>query len=98
MDLSGPLDGWQWIFVVEGLITIVFAGLVFIFCPHFPAKDSWLSEKDRTMLLARLEADKGKESEREDGKMWLKALVDHRVWLCTSKMNQVTSLHSLELC
>ena len=89
MDLSGPLDGWQWIFVVEGLITIVFAVLVFIFCPHFPAKDSWLSEKDRAMLLARLEADKGKEKEREDGKMWLKALVDYRVWLCTGKLGSL---------
>ena len=83
MDLGGPLDGWQWIFVVEGLITIVFAVLVFIFIPHFPAKDKWLSEQDRNMLLARLEADKGKEAEHESGKMWLKALIDYRVWLCT---------------
>jgi hypothetical protein len=95
MDLSGPLDGWQWIFVVEGLITIVFAVLVFIFCPHFPAKDSWLSDKDRTMLLARLEADKGKEQEREDGKMWLKALVDYRVWLCTGKLHHMHLLLQL---
>lgn len=84
MDLGGPLDGWAWIFVVEGLVTIVFAVLVFIFVPHFPAKDKWLSEKDRAHLLARLEADKGVEAEHEDGKMWLRALVDYRVWLCTA--------------
>ncbi|KIW00220.1 uncharacterized protein PV09_08260 [Verruconis gallopava] len=83
MDLGGPLDGWQWIFVVEGLVTIVFSVLVFIFCPNFPAKDNLLSEKDRAMLLARLEADKGKEVEKESTSTWLRAFVDYRVWLCT---------------
>jgi cyanate permease len=83
MELSGPLDGWQWIFVVEGLVTIVFSILVFIFVPHFPAREIWLCEHDRALLLTRLEADKGKEAEHESGGLWLKYLVDYKIWLCT---------------
>jgi hypothetical protein len=83
MDLTGPLDGWQWIFVVEGLVTIAFSVLVFIFVPHFPAKDKWLSEHDRSMLLARLEVDKGRETVQEGGSSWLKYMVDYKIWLCT---------------
>jgi hypothetical protein len=69
------------IFIIEGLITIFFSIFVFIFVPHFPSKDKWIKEEDREMLLARLEADKGKEKEDVSNGAWKKVVFDYRVWL-----------------
>ncbi|EPE36526.1 MFS general substrate transporter [Glarea lozoyensis ATCC 20868] len=83
MDLDGKagLEGWQWIFIVEGLATIVFSFIALVFVPHFPAKDSWLSETDRSRLLARLEADKGEAS--TINRPLIKVLFDPRIWSMT---------------
>ncbi|MAD81665.1 MAG: hypothetical protein CL912_01770 [Deltaproteobacteria bacterium] len=69
------------IFIIEGLITLFFSIFVFIFVPHFPAKDSWLKEEDRQMLLARLEVDKGREREDVSTGSWKKVVFDYRIWL-----------------
>ncbi|RDW91723.1 hypothetical protein BP5796_02888 [Coleophoma crateriformis] len=80
---SAGLAGWRWIFVVEGLITIVFSIFVFIFVPNFPARDTWLSEKDKTNLLKRLEADKGIESKDNSQVSWKAIVFDYKIWLMT---------------
>lgn len=83
MDLDGRagLGGWSWIFIIEGLITVFFSIFVFIFVPHFPAKDIWLKPHDRERLLARLEADKGKERKEVDDKPWTQVITDYKIWL-----------------
>ncbi|KAF8972549.1 major facilitator superfamily domain-containing protein [Flammula alnicola] len=53
------LNGWQWIFLIEGLITIVLGILTWFFIPDFPDKSKFLSEKQRKMILDRVEADRG---------------------------------------
>ncbi|EXJ94470.1 hypothetical protein A1O1_02866 [Capronia coronata CBS 617.96] len=88
MDGAAGLAGWRWIFVIEGLVTIFFSIFVFIFTPHFPGKDKWISEHDRARLLARLEADKGKEYSNQklanNKKVpWTKVVFDYRIWLMT---------------
>jgi hypothetical protein len=69
--------------------------------PHFPAKDKWLNEDDRQMLLARLEADKGKEKDKVSKGEWIKVMLDSRVWLmsvfsCPQKLDSHPKL--LGLC
>ncbi|KAK9425601.1 putative Major facilitator superfamily (MFS) profile domain-containing protein [Seiridium unicorne] len=86
MDLSGTagLAGWSWIFLVEGLITIVISVFIFIFTPHFPAQDKWLSKEDQIQLLARLQLDKGQEKQVMGVKVnWVKIVFDYKVWLLT---------------
>lgn len=69
------------IFVIEGLITIVFSIFVFIFVPNFPARDTWLSESDKRNLLKRLEADKGIESNDNSQVPWKKIVFDYKIWI-----------------
>lgn len=83
MDGVAGLGGWRWIFILEGLVTIAFSILTFIFIPHFPAKDSWLSEADRQQLLARLEADKGVERKMLAEVSWIKVCLNYKTWLTT---------------
>ncbi|KAH8646655.1 major facilitator superfamily domain-containing protein [Xylariales sp. PMI_506] len=84
-DLNGRggLAGWRWIFIVEGIITIVFSFLVLIFTPHFPEQDKWFSESDQAHLLARLQADKGDEKEDVVKVKWTKIIFNYKIWLMT---------------
>lgn len=83
IDGYAGYSGWRWIFIIEGLMTIFFSIFVFIFVPHFPAKDSWLKDEDRARLLARLDADKGEEHAKMYNVSWTKLLFDKKIWLLT---------------
>ncbi|KAG6918548.1 hypothetical protein DXG01_013638 [Tephrocybe rancida] len=39
----GGLNGWQWIFIIEGIITIFLGLLTFLFVPDFPDKNRFLT-------------------------------------------------------
>lgn len=69
------------IFLVEGLATIAFSILVFIFTPHFPAQNRCLSVDDQAHLLARLQLDKGEEASRMVDASWWKIVLDYKIWL-----------------
>lgn len=43
----GGLNGWQWIFAIEGMITIVLGILTWLFVPDFPDKSRFLNEEER---------------------------------------------------
>ncbi|GKQ54808.1 MFS transporter [Bradyrhizobium sp. Ce-3] len=50
MDGWAGLKGWQWLFILEGLLTAL-TGLVFLkVMPDGPAKAKWLSTEERTRL------------------------------------------------
>ncbi|KAF8070584.1 major facilitator superfamily domain-containing protein [Lyophyllum atratum] len=55
----GGLNGWQWIFIVEGIITIVLGLLTYMFVPDFPDKNRFLTEQQTKLILARVEKDRG---------------------------------------
>ncbi|KAG6901091.1 hypothetical protein C0995_000826, partial [Termitomyces sp. Mi166 len=55
----GGLNGWQWIFVIEGAITIFVAGIAYITFPEFPNNNRFLSPEQTKMVLARVEKDRG---------------------------------------
>ncbi|KWR87483.1 MFS transporter [Cupriavidus sp. IDO] len=48
------LAGWQWMFLVEGLPSIVLGVLALWFVPNRPAQAAWLSEQERRLLDAEL--------------------------------------------
>lgn len=50
---AGGLFGWQWMFLVEGLITIVVAFFVWRMVPDGPAHAPWLTEREARVLSDR---------------------------------------------
>ncbi|KAM3080511.1 hypothetical protein ACMFMG_005458 [Clarireedia jacksonii] len=83
LDGAGGYEGWRWIFIIEGLITVFFAVFVFIFTTNFPVADSWLKDSDKAALLSRLENDRGEEKTTLGGSNWKKVILDYKVWLVT---------------
>lgn len=50
-------NGWRWIFIVEGLITVVAAAFAKIFIVDWPEKCKFLNAEERSLLLRRLQED-----------------------------------------
>jgi MFS transporter, ACS family, tartrate transporter len=80
MHGAAGLDGWQWLFLLEG-IPAVLLGLVVIFMlPNGPNKAKWLSEKEKTWIQYRLD----EEIAQRKGVVhfrFSKALLSRSVWL-----------------
>ncbi|KAF3806259.1 putative transporter [Colletotrichum gloeosporioides] len=84
--VSGAYDisGWQWLFIVEGALTIVLAFVVWFFLPDFPATTKWLSPTEKAFLQARLPQNSPRAVERNFVfKEILTTLRDKRLWLFT---------------
>ena len=83
MDGLGGHPGWAWIFILEGILTIVFGVASFWAVHDFPDEATFLSEVDRARVVRRLKLDKQSSAEHEEFKMkyvWL-AVKDYKMWL-----------------
>lgn len=47
-------SGWRWIFILEGLLTMVLGTLAFFILLDFPEDAKWLNPEERRFLQARL--------------------------------------------
>ncbi|KAH7085139.1 major facilitator superfamily domain-containing protein [Paraphoma chrysanthemicola] len=60
MDGLRGYQGWRWIFILEGLLTIIVSFFFFFLLPNFPEESKWLTEDERVFVQARLRIDQGK--------------------------------------
>ncbi|KAI1371676.1 MFS transporter [Hypoxylon crocopeplum] len=56
---EGGLEGFRWLFVIEGLMTIVCLPLVILFLPNWPTVAKWLDDDEKRCLISRLDAESG---------------------------------------
>ncbi|KPI45795.1 putative transporter [Cyphellophora attinorum] len=69
MDGVGGKPGWAWIFILEGLATIVIAFLSFWMVHDFPDEATFLTEDDRRRVIRRLKLDQQSSAEHEEFKL-----------------------------
>ena len=53
----GGYSAWRWIFIIEGLLTIVAAAIAKLFIVDWPEKAKILNETERELLTRRLQKD-----------------------------------------
>lgn len=53
------LEGWRWIFIVEGAITIFLAIVTFFFIPAFPEENRFLTKEQTDFVIKRINEDRG---------------------------------------
>jgi ACS family tartrate transporter-like MFS transporter len=75
----GGLQGWQWLFLLEGLPACLVGFIVFWYLPNGPRDAKWLTPEERDYILARLAPEQASASHKHDH--LLQALRDPRVWL-----------------
>ena len=85
MDGIGGKPGWAWIFILEGLITVVAGALSFFIIQDFPDSAKFLTEEERTVVIGRLQEDDQFSAAGEKLKLkyiW-QSLVDWKTWVCS---------------
>ncbi|KAL1919180.1 uncharacterized protein VTP21DRAFT_2562 [Calcarisporiella thermophila] len=55
--LGDPLRPWQWLFIIEGIPSVIAGFLVYFYFPDFPLTAKFLTEKERAVAVARLQKD-----------------------------------------
>lgn len=59
MDGVAGYSGWRWIFIIEGLVTVVAAVIAKFLIVDWPEKAKFLNEEERALLIQRLSDDRG---------------------------------------
>ncbi|KAJ9137506.1 MFS transporter [Pleurostoma richardsiae] len=75
-------NGWRWIFILEGLATIVVAVAAYWFIYNYPDTAKFLTDNERSVIRARLAADS--DATHDEKFAWgnvAKALKDPKCWL-----------------
>ncbi|KAI0399869.1 major facilitator superfamily domain-containing protein [Xylaria palmicola] len=74
------LEGWRWLFIIEGVPSVALGFLIILFLPNYPENARWLSEKEVELEMRRLGTNRPHGAEKlnwEDAKV---TLLDGRLW------------------
>ncbi|CAH0017082.1 unnamed protein product [Clonostachys rhizophaga] len=86
MNGVAGLEGWRWVFILEGLLTVVIALCAFFVLPDDPASCKFLTEEEKAIVAHRLRHDTGTTqgsydaNEKFQWKFVWSALSDYKVW------------------
>lgn len=82
LDGVAGLEGWQWLFLCEGLPAVALGFVALRFLDERPADADWLDENERTALSARIEGELQAKANEGEGTRIRDALKSGQVWLC----------------
>lgn len=78
------MKGWQWLFVIDGIITIPIAFIGYAFWPGLPesGKPWFLSEKEYEIVLKRTKRYKVNTTKKLDWKVWKRTFTQWKWYAC----------------
>jgi len=80
MDGVNGWRGWQWLFVLEGLPSVLVGILVFVLLPNGPKQAKWLTPQERDLVLKGIEDEEASKFDLGKKHHFLDAFKDYRVW------------------
>jgi len=83
MDGVGGKSAWAWIFILEGLATVLAGAISFFVIQDFPDTAKFLTEAERTVVIRRLQEDDqfSAAGEKLRWKFIFQSLVDWKTWV-----------------
>ncbi|KAL4876866.1 major facilitator superfamily domain-containing protein [Aspergillus karnatakaensis] len=88
IDGAHGLKGWQWLFIIEGVVTFAIAILGLIMLPDHPLTTRWLTSEERELAHQRILADTvGSEESKGVLAGFKEALRDPRLYLLAFMQN-----------
>jgi sugar phosphate permease len=93
-DQTAGLRGWQWLFLIEGIPSVLLGVMTFWALPNNPKEAKWLNSTEQTLLEGELRLDdvEGKDSKHSfrDGffnlKVWMLGGIDFSILLSAYAM------------
>lgn len=83
LDNVHGLHAWQWLFIIEGSITVGLAIIAVFILPDYPSTTRWLSAQEKAIAVERLREVSGSNDE-ERGSLLSgvrMAVTDYKVWM-----------------
>ncbi|KAI9298527.1 MFS general substrate transporter [Neoconidiobolus thromboides FSU 785] len=82
LDNKGGLRSWQWIFIIEGLPTVLLGILTWFVMPSSPQASKWLTEEEKEFLNQRLIASHIEvQSKKFDKAQFISVFKDYKTYL-----------------
>jgi ACS family tartrate transporter-like MFS transporter len=75
----GGLGGWQWLFLIEGVPSILLAFVTLMYLPDGPGKASWLTVEEKKWIADRLEQERAQNAAQHHSST-REAMSSGRVW------------------
>ncbi|WVQ73492.1 hypothetical protein IAR50_003064 [Cryptococcus sp. DSM 104548] len=82
-QIKGSLAGWQWLFLVEGLLSMILAPIAWYQIPNNVSEARWLNAQEKEVLRIRQERNKAvyNHDEQFSWKAIWSVLKDFRLWI-----------------
>ena len=80
MDGANGWRGWQWLFLLEGIPSVLVGVLVFVLLPNGPKHAKWLTPEERDVVSHRLAEDEAGKQDLVQRHSFMDAFRDGRVW------------------
>jgi ACS family tartrate transporter-like MFS transporter len=99
LDLDGRLglQGWQWLFLLEGVPAVILGVIVYRQLTDTPAEARWLADEERRWLTGALAEDAARNPAADHGSL-MEAVTDRTtllfglVWACIVAVNTILAL------
>jgi len=93
-DVAG-LQGWQWLFVTEGIPAILLGLLVYFVVDDEPAKAAWLSSEEREIVIRNVQAEDHHNS-RGRQKSTVESWLDPRIYImCVAYFTFISGIYAI---
>ncbi|KAF8896934.1 putative pantothenate transporter [Mucidula mucida] len=83
-DGQHGLEGWRWLFIIEGAATVGLALIFMLFLPNNPATTKGLTDAEREWISWNFELDQGQKDHKEEltgMQAFVLAVTDPKTWL-----------------
>ncbi|KAK1252004.1 hypothetical protein MKX08_003191 [Trichoderma sp. CBMAI-0020] len=86
MDGVAGLQGWRWIFILEGIFTVFLSFFIWALLPDSPSTAPFLTTEEREFIVLRLEQDTGSgrgrvtNNDKVNKQQVIAGLTDWKVW------------------
>jgi ACS family tartrate transporter-like MFS transporter len=91
------LQGWRWLFIVEGIPAIVFGVITVFYLTDWPREARWLSPEEREWITAELEREALAKKAARSYKIWEALLQPTVIQLTLIYFFAVSSIYSLTI-